>query len=214
MRPLSYTRARALGLAFGMIVLVGLTAGTVWRNSEYRSGLSIWETVVARDPHARAHENLAIQLRDAGRVDEAIEHLRIAAPDLPDARHVLGSALIDRGDLAGGIAELQAFVQANPTDREIVSARYQLASAQRTFIGRLLTTERFAEAEAQARAFVSSQPDSADAHNLLGVALASRGQLDAAVQEFQTAVRLDPQASEPRNNLAHALEETRPRGGR
>jgi len=200
-------RARMLGAAFGVVVLVGLTAGTVRRNWEYRSGLAIWETVVARYPHARAHENLAIQLRDAGRIDEAIEHLRVAAPDLPDARHVLGSALIDRGDLTGGIAELQAFVQANPHDHEIVSARDELASAQRTLISGLLTEKRFSDAEVQARAFVSSRPDRSDAHNLLGVALASSGQLDAALQEFQAAVRLDPQAGEPRNNLAHALEQ-------
>jgi Flp pilus assembly protein TadD len=212
-RPLPAARARRLGAAFGVVVLVGLTAGTVRRNSEYRSGLAIWETVVARYPHARAHENLAIQLRDAGRVDEAIEHLRVAAPDLPDAQHVLGSALIDRGDLAGGIAELQAFVQANPHDHEIVSARDELASAERTLISGLLNEKRFSEAEVQARAFVSSRPDRSDAHNLLGVALASSGRLDAAVQEFQAAVRLDPQASEPRNNLARALEQTQ-QGGR
>jgi Flp pilus assembly protein TadD len=205
-------RARMLGAAVGVVVLVGLTVGTVRRNWEYRSGLAIWETVVERYPHARAHENLAIQLRDAGRVDEAIEHLRVAAPDLPDARHVLGSALIDRGDLAGGIAELQAFVQANPHDREIVSARDELASAQRTLIGGLLNEKRFSDAEVQARAFVSSRPDRSDAHNLLGVALASSGRLDAALQEFQAAVRLDPQASEPRNNLARALEQTQQSG--
>jgi Flp pilus assembly protein TadD len=122
-------------------------------------------------------QNLAIQLRDAGRVDEAIEHLRVAAPDLPDARHVLGSALIDRGDLTGGIAELQAFVQANPHDHEIVSARDELASAQRTLISGLLNEKRFSDAEVQTRAFVSSLPDRTDAHNLLGVALASSGRL-------------------------------------
>jgi hypothetical protein len=213
-RSLPAGRARTLGAAIGAVVLIGLTAGTIWRNSEYRSGLAIWETVVARYPHARAHENLAIQLRDAGRVDEAIEHLRVAAPDLPDAQHVLGSALIDRGDLTGGITELQAFVQANPRDHEIVSARDELASARRTLIGRLLNERRFSDAEVQARAFVSSNPDRSDAHNLLGVALASSGRLDAAVQEFQAAVRLDPQANEPRNNLAHALEQTEHPGGR
>jgi Flp pilus assembly protein TadD len=42
-------------------------------------------------------------------------------------------------------------------------------------------------------------------HNLLGVALASERRLDAAVQEFQTAVRLDPASEEARNNLARAL---------
>jgi Flp pilus assembly protein TadD len=234
-QPLPAVQARALGAAFGLTALLALSTGTVWRNSEFRSGLSIWETVVARYPHARAHENLAIQLRDAGRGDEAIEHLRVAAPELPDARHALGSALLDRGDLKGGIAELEAFVAANPRDHEIVSARDELASAlirvgdldrataefealvtiepqdpkaNAALIGLLLRQERFADAETQARAFVTRVPGNAVAHNLLGVSLASTGNIDDAVHEFQTAVQIDPQSTEARNNLARALEQS------
>ena len=234
-RSLPASQMRRLGTAIGVAVLVGLALGTILRNSEYRSGLAIWESVVARYPHARAHENLAIQLRDAGRSDDAIEHLRIAAPDLPDARHALGSALIERGDLTGGISELRGFVRANPLDREIVSARDELASAllrsgdrdgaieefqsivrvapqntraRTALVGLLLARERFAEATAEARAFVRSEPRNATAHNLLGVALASQGSLNAAVQEFQVAVQIDPQAKEPRDNLARALQES------
>jgi Flp pilus assembly protein TadD len=228
-------RRRTIQAAPGLLALVTLLALatlTIWRNWEYRSGLAIWETVVARYPHARAHENLAVQLRDAGREDEAIVHLRTAAPDLPDAKHVLASALINRGDLAEGIAELQEFVGANPHNREIVSARDELATAlaqrgdregaitqyrsiidlmpqygraRANLIGLLLQQERFADAEVEARAFVSARPNDAEAHDLLGVALATEGRLDEAVPEFQTATELDPQAPEPRNNLARAL---------
>jgi Flp pilus assembly protein TadD len=234
--PLPAVQARAAGVAVGLTALLALSTGTVRRNAEYQSGLTIWETVVARYPHARAHENLAIQLRDAGRGDEAIAHLRLAAPELPDAQHVLGSALLDRGDLKGGIAELEAFVAANPHDREIVSARTELAAAlmragdldraiaefkalvaleprdpgaNASLIGLLLRKERFAEAEAQARAFVARLPGNAVAHNLWGVSLASAGDIDGAVHEFQTAVQLDPQSTEARNNLARALGQSR-----
>ena len=125
--PLGRT-IHAMRGVLALVVLVALTTLTVWRNHEYRSGLAIWETVVARYPHARAHENLAVQLRDAGQNDEAIAHLRSAAPELPDAKHVLASALINRGDLAEGIAVLQESVGANPDDREIVSARKRAGS--------------------------------------------------------------------------------------
>ena len=215
-----------------LVALAALTTLTIWRNSEYRSGVAIWETVVARYPHARAHENLAVELRNAGRDDEAIAHLRTAAPDLPDAKHVLASALINRGDLAEGIAQLQEFVGANPHDRQIVSARDELAvalvhrgdregaitqyrsiidltpqngGARANLIGLLLQQERFADAETEARAFVSAWPNDAEAHDLLGVTLATQGRLDEAVPQFQTAIELDPQAQRPRDNLARAL---------
>ena len=224
--------ARTILVASGLFVLLALTTLTIRRNSEYRSGLAIWETVVARYPHARAHENLAVELRNAGRDDEAIAHLRTAAPDLPDAKHVLASALINRGDLAEGTALLQEFVGANPHDREIVSARNELAvalvgrgdregaiaqyrsiidltaengSARANLIGLLLQQARFADAETEARAFVSARQNDAEAYDLLGVALATQGRLLEAVAQFQTAIQLDPQAQEPRNNLRRAL---------
>ena len=54
-------------ISSAMATLLALMVLTIRRNSEYGSGLRIWETVVARYPHARAYENLAVQLRDAGR---------------------------------------------------------------------------------------------------------------------------------------------------
>jgi Flp pilus assembly protein TadD len=225
-------RARQIELAAGLATLVVLTSLTILRNGEYRSAVGIWETVIARYPHARAHENLAVELRDAGRDEEAIAHLRVAAPELPDAKHVLASALLNQGHLAEGIDELQAFVDANPHDREIVSARVELAAAlvqrgdrdgaisqyraiidampqygeaRANLIGLLLQQQRFGVAEAEGRAYVTARPNDAEAHNLLGVALASQGKLGEAVPQFETAIKLDPKAERPRLNLARAL---------
>src|SRR5262249_27143799 len=41
-----------------------LSIATIQRNAEYRSGITLWQTVLERwPPHARAHRNLAAELK-------------------------------------------------------------------------------------------------------------------------------------------------------
>ena len=54
------------------------------------------------------------------------------------------------------------------------------------------------------RAAVALIPDSAPAHNNLGVALASAGAVAEAATHFAEAVRLQPDFTEARQNLAAA----------
>ena len=48
-------------------------------------------------------------------------------------------------------------------------------------------------------------PESADVHNILGIALASRGRIDEAIAEFRTALRLDPASAQTHWHLGAAL---------
>jgi len=50
-------------------------------------------------------------------------------------------------------------------------------------------------------------PETADVHNELGIAYASRGQLDAAIGEFRTALMLDPDSAQTHWHLGAALAE-------
>lgn len=296
------TRLVAPALVTTAVVLLG--AGTLARNTEYRTGLSLWQTVLDRRPHARAHTNIAVYYRDAGQIDESLRHLRTAAPDWPDARFPLGSALIERGDVRGGVAQLEEFVRLRPDHAQVISAREELADAllrlgndaqalaqlrqivaiapqyvrghvnlgnmlasQRDFDGAvaeyraalgsnpdnvgtlplltglgdvlvkgghdaeaisvlqralgvdplsvaarrvllqaLFNERRFGELEDESRKLISSAPHDADAHNQLGIALASQDRLDEAVEHFAEAVRLNPELRWARNNLALALD--------
>jgi Flp pilus assembly protein TadD len=51
-------------------------------------------------------------------------------------------------------------------------------------------------------------PDTADVHNELGIAMAARGQLDAAIAEFRQALALDPDSADTHWHLGAALAET------
>jgi len=79
------------------LVVAALAYGTALRNREYASGVVLLQTTVDRWPHGRAHVNLAAVLKEQGKVDEAIAHLRAAVPDNPQAQYILGSDLYDRG---------------------------------------------------------------------------------------------------------------------
>jgi tetratricopeptide (TPR) repeat protein len=48
-------------------------------------------------------------------------------------------------------------------------------------------------------------PDAAEAHYNLGVALAAKGRTEEAIHHFQEALRLKPYFAEARDNLARAL---------
>ena len=78
-RLLSGSRARSAVVA---LVALALFGATVARMHDYRTKLSLWQTVVERVPHnSRGYLNLANALRDAGRAEAAIaayrESLRI-----------------------------------------------------------------------------------------------------------------------------------------
>ncbi|MCC6753418.1 MAG: caspase family protein [Saprospiraceae bacterium] len=57
--------------------------------------------------------------------------------------------------------------------------------------------------------FLRLIPNSALAHNLIGISLGDNRQYEASVKAFERALVLDPQAFEPRNNLAYIFNEMR-----
>jgi Flp pilus assembly protein TadD len=197
-------RLLAAAIGVSVAVVAALAIRTTYRNREYQSALSLWETVVERRPQGRARFALANQLLEAGRHDEAIAQLRQAVLDFPDARAGLGTELLAKGELDEGVAVLEAFVEANPSAPNRAPARPMLATGYLGLAQESLRRQQFARAAAQAQNSLRYSPNSAEAHNALGAALASQGQLDQAVQEFREAVRIDPRNASAANNLARA----------
>ena len=244
-----------------VLVVVALAAATIARNRDYHSPLAVWQTSVDRRPHWRAHENLSVYLRDAGRIDESIAQLRLSAPHSPNSLHALGAALIGRGNAAEGIEDLRTFIRMYPKDPSVNLARLELAGALeksgeiaeaatvyrsllkerpenvialsrlgnilaaagntgeamallqravaieprstplRTLTVQLqITNGQLSDAERNARELIGMAPKDAEAHNLLGVALASQDRLVEARDEFGKALSLNPGYSEARAN--------------
>src|SRR5262249_10353043 len=147
---------RRYAAPIGAGVLVAFGAATMVRNAEYSDGVTIWQTVLDRWPHTRAHANLAMELRDHDRIDDSVRHLRIAAPFDANSEHALGSALLERGELEQGVGHLRHFVDAYPDDPHLIEAREELASG-------LFRQNRLPEAIVQYEAVVASAPNYAAA---------------------------------------------------
>jgi len=189
--------------AVGLVVLtVGvLAAATIQRNAEYLSGLALWQSVLDRwTPHARAHRNLAAELKLAGRTDEEIAHLRAAVEDLPEIRNLLGLEILSAGKSDEGVDALTRFIRERPSDPNVPEARAALGAA-------LLERKDYERARDEYTELVKVRPNDADALSNLGIALASVGRNDEATHAFERAVDVDPRNGLSQRNLAlHLLQ--------
>jgi len=231
-RP-AHPRTSALAnLAFAVLAVL-LSLGTVQRNREYLSGLTLWQSVLDRwPPHARAHRNLAAELKLANRPDEEIVHLRAAVKDLPGIRNVLGLELLALGRNAEAADELRTYVRDYPRDADAWAnlgnafsalgrndealQAFQRAIAidpnnglsQRNLALQFLQQNDFDNAVAHARDAARLTPNDPAAHNLLGLALIGQQKIDEAIAEFRASLALQPGNNDAAGYLERTLKAT------
>lgn len=116
-----------------LVVMAALVLGslTAIRNLDYRSPLHLWQaTVEARPGNPRARYNLATELQQAGRFEEAIAEFRVTLELEPgsDVHNNLGVALFDMGKPAEAIPHYREALLLNPTN---LGAHYNMARAHR-----------------------------------------------------------------------------------
>jgi tetratricopeptide (TPR) repeat protein len=68
----------------------------------------------------------------------------------------------------------------------------------------LLVARQYPEAITELRTALAWNGDSAQAHNNLGIALASTGRMDEAIDQFKLALTIDPDFDDAKRNLAMA----------
>jgi tetratricopeptide (TPR) repeat protein len=108
-------------------VLIGVLAvGSVKRNAEYSSTYEMWQTVVERRPHGRAHLNLAVAANESGRSDEVLPLLRKAVVDFPDAEYALGDRLYRERRYQEAIPHLETFLRVRSTHFQAEAAKQLL----------------------------------------------------------------------------------------
>jgi Flp pilus assembly protein TadD len=141
---------------------------------------------------------LIAEHRPAEAVDPLRSFVESQPPELEQvrlARTQLAIAYRDDGRDADAAAAYRAVLKATPGDTE---AMVQLSQI-------LLKHERFAEAIPVLRQLTARQPGNAWGFGGLGIALASTGQIDPAVDAFRRQVDLDPANEHARQNLARAM---------
>jgi tetratricopeptide (TPR) repeat protein len=215
-----------------LIVCVLLTAGTLSRNAEYSSPMTMAEVTLARRPHARSHAFLAEQLVAAGRRQEAIAEFRAGADGYPLSRFALGQELFVDRQPQEAIDQLRRFVAEAPTLVEVPHAHEligralfqqgKLDEAEHEFreilrltpgygaahlrLGDTLNNQgRLDEAAAEYALYLRAVPNDFDALTRMGIAQSRMGQHDKAVAALSSAVEIQPSNSTAHANLANAL---------
>ena len=228
--PPRMNRAATISVA---VLAVLLSTATVQRNAEYLSGLTLWQSVLDRwTPHARAHRNLAAELKLAGRPDEEIAHLRAAVTDIPEIRNLLGGELLALGRHAEAARELQQYLHDHPRDADALSnlgialgalGRNDEATqaferavdvdsnnglSRRNLALHLFQQNNFDGAVPHAREAVRLTPNDPAAHNLLGLTLIGQQMIDEAISEFRASLALQPDNNDAAGYLQRTLKAT------
>jgi tetratricopeptide (TPR) repeat protein len=114
-------------------------------------------------------------------------------------------------DLAGAAAWCPACFDNGVPVRVVEGLDLYLALLNRAYAATPEEGARIRSAAEQGRIFAGSAylgaavPETAEAHNDLGIAYASKGQLNQAIAEFREALRLDPDSAQTHWHLGAAL---------
>jgi tetratricopeptide (TPR) repeat protein len=195
-------RAAAVAVA---LVAVALGAGTIRRNAEHQSWLTLAQTTLDRWPSDAAYAGVGGELARLHRDGEALPLLRLAARSELRARYNLGVTLFNLKRDEEAIRELDVLVKEHPTREEVPWARKVMGHAY-------LRLSRWADGIAQLRMVLTMTPNDAEARRLLvdgyntyGVTLAQAGDFGLAISQFKNALALDDRNESARYNLATAL---------
>ena len=166
---------------------------------------------------------------DLARAESILRQVLRAAPEQPDALHLIGMVAHQAGDLEFAADHLRRAVAAAPANAQfhnnygtVLRAQQDLDGASRQFelatqldpSYALAFVNRGAVSEAQGRLegaigqlerALEFEPKFADAHNNLAVALERQGRTAEAIEHFELAVTHDPSHAGAHSNLLLSL---------
>lgn len=188
-----------LGFCISAAVIIALTARTIYRNRDYQSVLSIWQSVVNAEPSSfKGYCNLGAEYKKLGQNDQAIGcYLKALTikPDYINGHLGLGNILKSQGRLDEAASHYRNILRREPNH---IEANFNLAQ---TFH----LKNQLDSAVNYYRLTLRLKPDYTDVLNNLGVALVSQGNFGEAVSHFNRSLQINPDDTTALNNLAFTL---------
>ena len=201
-------RTVAVAVACGVLAALAVTARAqvmTWRDS-----VTLWQHAVRVMPsNYYAHNALGLELKKAGRMEEAAAHFAEAsrlATGFPNSHGNLGQVLAEQGRIDEAIAEYRMALERAP---DYVQAHINLGNA-------LQSAGRLDEALTHYSEAIRHEPGSATARLNLATALLEAGRPDEALAQNREALALRPEsAAGPLQPREHPATPRAPgRGGR
>ena len=155
-----------------------------YRQRDKEGARRCWERALDLRPgNVEAHYNLALALKDAGNLTEAIGHYRRVVqlkPDFPEAQAGLGAALGAQGAFQKGLPHLSQAVDLDPADPTI-RYNFALILAQRQQYDRAIT---------HLRQVVGLDPSHTDALLCLALCYTQTHQIDQTLRTLEESLRI------------------------
>jgi Tfp pilus assembly protein PilF len=220
--------------AIALMAIAGLySIGTAERSAVWKNDLTLYTDMVRKSPDGFIpNNNLGYALLKAGRIEEGIEHLKIAWRLEPNLVKIIvnrGISYLKRGVTGKAVLELNNALLLNPYNADAhyylglgysqkgwlnqaideyataLKLRPDYPNAHKGLAGVYAKQGRMDEAAKELEIELRLNPTDAQAHNDLGVLQLQEGSLDKAIGHFPSAVKLDPGDTIFRNNLDKAL---------
>lgn len=190
----------SLVTAFPLGILLLILGTQAWRQASiYTDEITFNRHIIAHNFQARdAHRNLAAELFRLGRVDEALEAVRIAVKQYPDSSEShagLGAALIRLGRLEEAETSLRRALSLDPHDE----------SALRNASELFRRLERYEEGLAAAETWLKLRPNSSAARQAVAGLLVGLDRLEEAEKHLRRAHALDRRDTVVMQNLAESI---------
>lgn len=150
-----------------------------------------------RAAQADQHNERGIELAERGWLDEAEREFRRAIELDPASAHPHENLAMLHVRRKQWREALHAHLKAVELEPQSAGARFTLAS--------FLSTYALEMAESEYRESITLDPDHAEAHMELGMALADLGRTEEGLKELETAVRLAPEDPMARQELSALL---------
>jgi protein O-mannosyl-transferase len=195
-------KAGAYGLTLVAVFAMALGLTTVARNFEYRSKVTLWDSVVvARPNNARGWHNLGSALEDLGRHDDAMicyERVLKIVPNYAAAHYGIGAIWLERGDTAKAIEHFAEAARLDPTD---AASHAQLGKA-------LMLSMQFDRAEASLKKAIEVDSAYGKSYEYLGLLYLAKNDVSRAIASFRAGIQADPDLPANYQNLAEVLSNT------
>jgi tetratricopeptide (TPR) repeat protein len=150
-----------------------------------------------RTAQADEHNERGIELADRGWLDEAEKEFQKAIALDPDAAHPHENLAMLHARRKRWREALLSHLRAVELEPRSAGARFTLAS--------FLANHALEMAESEYREAIAVDPEHAESHLELGLALADMGRVEEGLKELEVAVRLAPEDAVARHELAGLL---------
>lgn len=159
---------------------------------------ALGQALAVDDRMPECHHNLALALRAAGRLDEAVTHYRRTLALKPD--HVEAHV-----NLANALAQQSKFEEATASYRRALALKPDFAQAHNNLGTALLSAGRPEEGLVHLQRALALNPSLTEAYLSIGDTLIAQGRVDEAAGQFQRALDANANSPEARQRLGFAF---------